>query len=249
MDLREKMRARLPKAAAGWYEIKAEGGRAVVRLYSEIGYFGVTAQDFVNELSQLTASEIEVQINSPGGDVFDGIAIYNALRAHSARVVTRVDGLAASAASLIVQAGDHRIMMSSAQLMIHEAWGVAIGPAADMRDFADLLDKQNDVLAGVYATRSGGDVEALRALMAAETWMTDQEAVDAGLADEVFTPPRQESNARVNDDQIRAAVAAELERLGVEPRVSEEPPPPVGINQDAARTLLAAFSPMKGTPS
>lgn len=267
MDLHKRMRARLqPKADTGrWYDIKADAGGAVVRIYSEIGYWGVTAEDFAADLAQISAAQIEVQINSPGGDVFDGLAIYNALRAHPARIVTRVDGLAASAASVIVQAGDHRQIMSSAQIMIHEAWGLAVGPAAELREFADLLDKQNDVLAAIYAERSGGDADAFRALMAAETWMTDQEAVDGGLADEVYVPVRQEAAAAslagaatwVNGLTSAATITATVpgdpeppatqisDAVGIE---NPEPAPAESdIEQDAARTLLAAFT-LEGAP-
>jgi ATP-dependent protease ClpP protease subunit len=191
MNLRDRMFARLPKSRQ-WYDIvNAAGERAVVRIYDEISYWGVTAADFAEELAQITAAEIEVQINSPGGDVFDGLAIYNALRTHPARIVTRVDGLAASAASVIVQAGDHRVMVQSSQLMIHEAWGVAVGPAADMLEFAAILEQQNEVIAQIYADRGAGDVDHFKQLMAAETWLTDAATIDAGLADEILVPARQ----------------------------------------------------------
>ncbi|MDZ7732209.1 MAG: Clp protease ClpP [Acidimicrobiia bacterium] len=193
MNLRDRMRARIPRNTSGrWYQIRnLDEDRVVVRIYDEIGFFGVSAEDFASEIARLDVGEIEVQINSPGGDVFDGIAIYNAIRTHPARVTTRVDGVAASAASVIAQAGDHRVMLQSSQMMIHEAWGLAIGPADEMREFADLLDQQNDIIAGIYATRSGGEIDEFRSLMSAETWMTDQEAVDRGLADELVVPALQ----------------------------------------------------------
>lgn len=197
-DLRAKMRARRAPApvARQWYEIRdAAGPVATIRLYDEIGYWGVTAEDFAAELGRISAPQIEVQINSPGGDVFDGIAIFNALRAHQAHVTTRVDGIAASAASVIVQAGDRRVMLGSSQVMIHDAWGMAVGSAADMREFADLLDLQSDVLAGIYADRSGRDRDEIRQMMLGETWLVDQAAVDAGLADEVVIPERKEPAA------------------------------------------------------
>ena len=251
MDLRARMRERLPKAGTRWYEIRNQGGRAVVRIYQEIGYWGVTAEDFATELAALTASEIEVQINSPGGDVFDGLAIYNALRAHPARVVTRVDGIAASAASIIAQAGDHRVMTQHAQMMIHEAWGVAVGPAQELRDFADLLDKQNDVLAQIYADRAAREdrpAEFFRALMAqGDTYLTDVETVDHGLADEILVPDRKDApapaTAALGADEIRALIADVLAER--EPAV--EPPAPAGVPQDAARDLLAAFT-LEGVP-
>lgn len=208
--LRDRVRARLPQAGR-WYDIRAlEDGKAVVRIYEEISLWGVTADDFARDIAQISAGEIEVQINSPGGDVFDGLAIYNALRTHPAHVTTRVDGIAASAASVIVQAGDRRVMVESAQLMIHEAWGLAIGPARELREFADLLDKQNDVIAAIYAARSDRDTAHFRELMSTDTYLTDAEAVELGLADEVYVPPRKEGGkSRGLADELRAALTDE----------------------------------------
>lgn len=248
--------AELPREPTSWYEIKAQQeDTAVIRIYDTIAPFGVTADDFVRELADLTASEVEVQINSRGGDAFDGLAIYNALRAHPARVTTRVDGVAASAASVIAQAGDHRVMMSSAQMMIHEAWGIAIGPAAEMRAFADLLDQQNEIMARLYAARAGGDVDHFRGLMATETWLTDEKAVELGLADEVFEPARKETAPAPAEepDALAAAVRAELNRLGISlgrdvapapdpaPDLDVDPDVAEDLDQDAARTMLAAL--------
>lgn len=256
--MRKRVLARLPQQQRGsWYEIKAlDEGKAVIRIYDEISWFGVTADDFARELAAVSASELEVQINSPGGDAFDGVAIYNALRAHPARVTTRVDGVAASAASIIAQAGDHRVMMTSAQIMIHEAWGIVIGPASEMRGFADQLDKLNDIMARLYATRAGGDAEHFRELMATETWLADTEAVEAGLADEVFEPPRQDAPADGKPDSrpdsksdLADAVRAELGRLGVDlaalPATNPPDPAPVpagpDLSQDAVSNVFAAF--------
>lgn len=212
-DLRRRMRDRVSARDSSGYQIRNQGDKAVMRIYGEIHWlFGVDAEQIAAELDEITASEIEVQINSPGGDVFDGVAIYNALRAHPARVTTRVDGIAASIASVIAQAGDHRTLMSGGQMMVHEAWGLAIGPAGELRDMADLLDKQTDVIAGIYAERADGDPGEFRDLMEAETWFTAQEAVDAGLADEVVTPERQDAPADraapTLRDEISEAVGA-----------------------------------------
>lgn len=195
MNLRDRMLARLrPPANTAWYEIvaAADEDRAVVRIYDEISWWGVDADQFARDIAAVTAATIEVQINSPGGNVFDGMAIYNALRTHPARIVTRVDGLAASAASVIAQAGDERIMLEGTTMMIHEAWGVSVGPAAEHREFADLLEQQNTNIANVYASAAAGvtDVDRFLELMAAETWLTASEAVDLGLADSVLAPER-----------------------------------------------------------
>ncbi len=193
---RERRRA-YNRGGGRWYDIRnASGDVAEVRIYDEIGFFGITADDFVKELAAITAPQIHVAINSPGGDVFDGIAIYNALRNHPATVTTRVDSLAASAASLIVQAGEHRTMFDSSQMMIHEAWGVAIGNASEMREFADILEMQDEIIADIYASASGKEASIFRDLMAKETWLRAEEAVAQGLADEVVEPGASDSIAK-----------------------------------------------------
>ncbi len=178
--------------SGSWYSIsnKADPVRAEIFLYDEIGYFGVTAADFVQELVDITAPEILVHLSSRGGDVFDGVAIFNALRTHEARITVQVDSLAASVASVIAQAGDTRIMVTGSQMMIHDAWGLAVGNAEDMRDFADTLDKQTDNIAAIYAERAGDGRKKshYRSLMRDETWMNATEAVAEGLADSVTKP-------------------------------------------------------------
>lgn len=184
-----------------WYTIKNAGDEppspdkeeteqpaAEVFIYDEIGgSLGVSADDFVQELQGITSKQIDVRINSPGGSVFDAIAIYNALVKHPANVTTYVDALAASAASVIAMAGDECVMMVGSQLMIHDALGIEMGNAKNMREMADFLDRQSDNIAGVYANKGGGEIADWRAMMLAETWMFAQEAVDFGLADSVYT--------------------------------------------------------------
>lgn len=169
-----------------WYTIKAHAsGAADIFVYDEIGFWGVSAHGFVQDLQALDTQAINLRINSPGGDVFDGIAIYNALRNHPASVSVTVDGLAASIASVIAMAGDTITMGRGAQMMIHDALAMCVGNAADMRQTAALLDKCSDNIAGFYADKAGGDVADWRATMAAETWYTADEAVAAGLATSV----------------------------------------------------------------
>ena len=157
---------------------------AEVHIYDEISYWGTSAKDFAQQLAELDVDRIQLRINSPGGNAWDGVAIMNTLRRHRARVEVTVDGIAASAASLIAMAGDHITMNRSSQMMIHDASGVAWGNAATMRETADLLDKLSDSYADAYAKRAGGSRSAWRDVMRAETWYTAEEAVLAGLADE-----------------------------------------------------------------
>lgn len=171
-----------------WYRITNATAAAPARvdIFDEIGWFGVTAADFVRDLSGVSG-DLDVHVNCPGGDVFDGIAIYNALLNHKGTVSVYVDGLAASAASFIAMAAAPGCLAiaKTASMMIHEAFGLAIGNAADMRQMADMLDQQSGNIAGIYADRSGKPVSEWRDAMRAETWYVGQEAVDAGLADRV----------------------------------------------------------------
>lgn len=169
-----------------WYRIKnLSGGLAEVMIYDEIGYFGITASDFVRELKDITADRLNVHLNTPGGEVFDGIAIYQALRQHPAQVHVTVDSLAASIGSVIAMAGDNVVMARNSTMMIHDGFGMGVGNAADMRELANLLDKTSENIASIYAERTGKESAYWRGLMKAETWFSAEEAVDAGLADSV----------------------------------------------------------------
>jgi ATP-dependent protease ClpP protease subunit len=192
--------ARLRQGRTGWYRIANKaGGTAEVYIYDEIGYFGTTAKGFVDELRQVKAARIDLHLNSPGGDAFDGIAIYQALLDHKATVTTHVDALAASAASFIAMAGEQIVIARNATMMIHDAFGLAVGNAGDMRDLAERLDK----VADIYAQRAGGTVADWREAMRAETWYDAEEAVEAGLADEV------KARTPAEDDEEESPAAAD----------------------------------------
>lgn len=194
---------------AGFHIFNAKGdaeGPAVVRIYDEVWDLGVNAQTLIADLDAIAAPEIRVEINSPGGNVFDGIAIYNALRNHPSTVTTRVDGLAASIASIIAQAGDVRVMQPSAQMMIHNAWAISMGDHQDHAEMAALLEQQDAVLANIYASRSGRDVSVFRDLMDAETWLTADRAVAEGLADSVVDAPKKAASKATLLDDIVAAM-------------------------------------------
>ena len=178
----------LQQGNLGWYRIKAQAtGPVRVDIYDEIGFMAVSAQNFIGELAEVDG-DIELHLNSPGGDVFDAIAIYNSLKQRPGTVSVVVDALAASAASFIAQAASPGMlaMAPHSQLMIHDGFGVAIGNAADMREMAGLLDKASDNIAGIYADRSGKPAAQWRDAMREQTWYQDQEAVDAGLADKIL---------------------------------------------------------------
>lgn len=191
-----KNRARhRPKASAksnSWFRMQASNNsEADIFIYDEIGYWGVTAKQFVNDLRALgDITHINLHINSPGGDVFDGIAIYNALKHHGAAITVHIDGLAASMASVIAMVGNPVIMPENTMMMIHKPWGFAGGDATDMRDYADLLDKVESVLIPAYAQKTGKSTEEIAAMLEDETWMSGSECLELGFADQV-TPSLQ----------------------------------------------------------
>lgn len=191
--------AELPR----WYRISnATADEAEVMLYDEVGgLFGAFADEFIDELKGITAPRMRVRVNSPGGGVFEGVAIANALRAHPAEVTVQIDGLAASIASVIAMAGDRVVIQPQAMVMIHDASGACLGNAADMQEMADLLDKISDNIADAYTQRAGGTRDEWRARMRAESWYTAEEAVAAGLADEVMPAPKKRGAPEPDGDE------------------------------------------------
>ena len=178
-----------------------EGTTAELYLYDPVdsygGYWGVSAKEFAVALAMLPedTTEIRLHINSPGGEVWDAMAIVNQLRRHPAKVVAVVDGIAASAASVIAATADECVMGVGAQLMVHDAWNIAIGDESDMLNMAARLSKDSNSVAAIYAGKAGGTTEDWRALMRAETWYTAAEAVEAGLADRTTEDPAPEASA------------------------------------------------------
>ena len=209
-------------------------GTATLRLYDYIdpdgGYWGISANEFAQALDEAGDVErIDLRINSGGGAVWDGLAILNTLRAHGATVTATVDGVAATAASFIAVACDEVVMMPNSRMMIHDALGLCVGQASDMREYADFLDDTSSNIAEIYAERAGGTTEEWRATMTANgligQWYGAQEAVDAGLADRVGGAPAArdtkpqaatapvEKSITAADDQQAAATLERKRRL------------------------------------
>lgn len=239
-------RAALIAGRNDWYRIenRADEDRAEVFVYDEIGFFGVTAKDFVADLRAVKAKQIDLHLNTPGGDVFDGIAIYTAIKDHSANVTAYVDGLAASAGSFIAMAANQVVMMPHSRMMIHEAFGLAIGNAEDMTKMAERLDATSQNIASIYAEKAGQDADYWRAQMKAETWYTDQQAVDAGLADEIGRSGTKNQLNTFDLSIFRNAGSEELppEEEEAPPEEEEEPIVPSDGLTPARRELEAAIA-------
>lgn len=159
-----------------------------------------SAPSFKDALKELKdVKQITVNINSGGGDVFSGVAIHNMLKSHKAHVTVKIDGLAASIASVIAMAGDKVIIPRNAMLMIHNAWTFAVGNASDLRKQAEDLEKVNSVVINSYLDKNPDiDEDKLRSLMDEETWLTAQEAKDLGLVDEIAEPNKAAANITKN---------------------------------------------------
>lgn len=173
-----------------WFSAKSTGQHsAEINIDNEIGAFGVRASDFRDELKAFgDVTQIQLHINSPGGEVFDSLAIHNMLARHKAEIIVTIDGIAASGASLVAMAGDQIIMPENAMMMIHDPGGIVVGTSKEMRELADALDKVKSGMISAYAAKSMQERNTISEIMAAETWLTAQEAVDLGFADKVEAP-------------------------------------------------------------
>jgi ATP-dependent Clp endopeptidase proteolytic subunit ClpP len=229
--------------ARHWYAIQQTAdGEAEVSIYDEIGFGGVTAKSFLAELKKLSGQRVHLRINSVGGSVVEGAAIYNALRRHKGGLVVHIDALAASMASVIAMAGDETLIADNALVMIHNPWGMTMGDADELRKEADILDKLKATLVNAYVRKTGMEAEQVAQMMDDETWLDATEAVALGFADAIedgieaaasITPEAararfdtfQNSMARKSTKTIKAEEAAPAEVVAepiVEAPVADE---------------------------
>lgn len=237
----ERIRSPFHRAAANFRVIRNAERKeeAEILLYDEIGFFGIDANSFVRELKAIDAETIHLRINSPGGSVFDGVAIHNALKDHPARIVTHIDSLAASVAGVIALAGDEVVMAENAFFMVHNPWTLTVGNADQLRKDADLLDKLADsAIRTSYAAKTGKSEDEIRAWMADETWFTAEEALAAGFVDSIER--KSEVKAKFDLSVFAKAPAAlagpdvELTKRDMEKLLRD-----VGLTQSEAKAVVA----------
>ena len=166
-------------------------GIASLYLYGDIGedfwsYDTITLKNVKNELENITANTIEVHINSYGGDIFESIAISNLLKTQGKKIVTIIDGIAASGGSIIAMAGEEIRMFENSQMMIHNPWTITAGNAKELKEVAEQLEKMQESLEQTYMGRFNGNLDELKALLDAESFFTAQDCVANGLADEII---------------------------------------------------------------
>ena len=178
--------ARDNKRPENGLDVRSEGDDATIRIYDVIDdWWGVSAESIARALDAITASTINVRLNCPGGDVFEARAMKTLFETHDAKIIMHVDGLAASAASYLMFAGDEKRIANGAMVMIHNPWSFAWGEASELRKTADLLDKIRDTLADDYETATGKARAEIISWMDAETWFEASEAVEHGFCDTV----------------------------------------------------------------
>lgn len=168
---------------------------AELRIYDDIGHFGVTAESIASSIDHLDNEPLDIRINSQGGNAFEGIAIHSVIARHPGRTTAYIDSVAASAASFIAMAADEIVISPYGRMMIHDASIIAAGNARQIIGLADMIEQLSATMAQMYADRAGGDAGTWRTAMLAETWYGAQQAVSAGLADRVGVSPRSARNS------------------------------------------------------
>jgi ATP-dependent protease ClpP protease subunit len=189
--------------ARHWYAIQQTAdGEAEITLFDEIGFGGTSAKAFISDLKKLSDQRVHLRINSVGGSVVEGTAIYNALRRHKGGLTVHVEALAASMASVVAMAGDEVAIADNALLMIHNPWSMSMGDADDLRKEADVLDKLKSTLVNAYKRKTGMDADEISDMMNEETWLGAEEAVALGFAD--YIEDGMEAAASITPEAARA---------------------------------------------
>lgn len=205
---------------------------------------GISALDFNQQLAEFKGEPIVVRINSPGGDVFDGVAMFNALQAHDAHVTTINEGQAMSAASLVLQAGDTRIAEQATTTMIHRAWTMAMGNARDMQDVAAILEQVDGDLADLYAATTSVSADKALELMDQETFMTGQQALDDGFVDqlgrEAMASGRRFHAGESLANRLNNAIDGMVSEQATRADIVEEMASAAGIDTSAVNKILNA---------
>tara|TARA_R110002073_G_scaffold40585_1_gene115549 strand:+ start:182 stop:1213 length:1032 start_codon:yes stop_codon:yes gene_type:complete len=168
-----------------WFNIQGKATDAVAEVYifDEIGAYGITAQDFISEMKEYKDTPVNLRINCIGGDVFDGMAMYNIIKKREAKTTAYIEGIAASMGSVIALAADEVVMAENSLFMIHNAWGGAMGEAEDMRKTASILEKISGEIANIYERKTRLSLNRIIEMMDKETWLNAQEAYELGFID------------------------------------------------------------------
>lgn len=170
-----------------WFNIQGKATDAVAEVYifDEIGAYGISAQEFITEMKEYKDTPVNLRINCIGGDVFDGMAMYNIIKKREAKTTAYIEGIAASMGSVIALAADEVVMAENSLFMIHNAWGGAMGGAEDMRKTASVLEKISGEIASIYKRKTRLSLDRINDMMDEETWLNAEEAYELGFVDTI----------------------------------------------------------------
>lgn len=229
-------------------DAKEDSAEAEVFIYGDIGgwWGGVSAEQFAKDIAALEVDTLNVRLNSPGGIVFEGVAIYNALARHTANVIVDVEGIAASIASVIAMAGDEVRIAEGSRFMIHDPWSIVMGAAVDLRAEADVLDGLKSDLIDIYTARTEQKRDDLSDWMTAETWLSARDAVDKGFADSMTPAKKKEKK----DAHARSAMLGRYRHVPQDLLAGADDLPPIrefeaflrdgeGLSQTQAKRIAA----------
>jgi ATP-dependent protease ClpP protease subunit len=229
-----------------WYSFNSgQAGQvnaaATLSIFDEIGAWGTSAKGFLSSLSAVSGEELDVEINSPGGDIIAAIAMYNGLRASGKKINVKVLGVAASAASLIAMAGDTIEMPANTYMMIHNPWSFVAGNAAELREAADTLDKIGEAAVNTYASRTGKPADEIRKMLATDNWMTADDCLAAGFCTKVSDVFAAQAKFELDDmpEHVRAIFASVKPPAAV-PKIEAKVEPVATVKDFAAEVLALA---------
>lgn len=236
-----------PLDRADWYEVKAQSDdEAEILIYDVIGWPFNDAAELVRTLAEMKQQKIVVRINSPGGDVFDAMSLFNAIQSHKSKIVTRIESLAASAASFVALAGKEVQSYKNAMIMIHSPWAYVAGNQHELRDVADILGKIEENMVDIYSSNSNVGKKEIREMLKAETWLTAKEASERGFVDTIIDgkAPKAKFDLSVFNnvpDDLRENRDHELTERDAEKALRD-----AGFSRSKAKALLAGRQPDAG---
>lgn len=224
---------------------KSDNGEATIHLYDEVGAFGAGSKEFLSDLAKLDGQHIHLRINSPGGSVVEGTAIYNALRRHKGGLTVHIDALAASMASVIAMAGAPVYIADNALLMIHNPWTISAGDSDQLRKEADLLDKLKSTLVNAYTRKTDIPQDQIAEMMNAETWLDAVEAVALGFADAIEEGVA--AAATATPESLRARFDSFAKGM-TENNVTETPETPEVVEAPVEASVVSESAPAEQPP-
>lgn len=231
-----------------WYQVSNKAKEVDIYIYDEIGSYDITAKTFIEEIKDTKGKTLNIHINSLGGEVFDGMAIANAIKQHNGLTRSYIEGIAASISTVIALAADEVYMSENSMFMIHNAWGGSMGDAGELRKQADLLDKISNEIAKIYISKSTLSAEVVNEMMKDETWLDAEEAKEMGFIDYITEPVKvaakyDVSNFKnITEDKIKSIINKNTEKMAKKEHTLLEDIKALFVKNESAEVEVVAKS-------